>query len=78
MGDMDMHNSEGRIAIVTGASRRQGIGTAACRALAANGIDIFFTHWSAYDHSMSWGAEEDWPGGCIAGCLTDFPASVWT
>ena len=61
MGDMDMHNSEGRIAIVTGASRRQGIGTAVCRALAANGIDIFFTHWSTYDHSMPWGAEEDWP-----------------
>jgi len=58
---MEMNVLQKRIAIVTGASRRQGIGTAICRALAANGIDIFFTHWSVYDRTMPWGAEEDWP-----------------
>lgn len=50
-----------RIAIVTGASRRQGIGAAVCRALALNGIDIFYTHWSPYDLRMPWGAEDNGP-----------------
>ncbi len=51
----------GRIAIVTGASRRVGIGAAICRALAANGADIFFTHWSAFDRTLPWGADENGP-----------------
>ena len=51
----------GRIAVVTGASRRQGIGTAICRELARGGADIFFTYWRAYDRTMEWGAEDDWP-----------------
>src|SRR5437588_8510881 len=50
-----------RIAIVTGASRRRGIGAAVCLALAQAGVDVFFTHWSAYDRAMPWGAEEDAP-----------------
>jgi 3-oxoacyl-[acyl-carrier protein] reductase len=50
-----------RIAIVTGASRRRGIGAAVCLALARAGADIFFTHWSPYDRTMAWGAEEDAP-----------------
>ncbi|QSO53347.1 SDR family oxidoreductase [Alicyclobacillus curvatus] len=51
----------GRIAIVTGASRERGIGTAICRSLATAGADIFFTHWGQYDASMEWGAEDTWP-----------------
>ncbi|AZN40967.1 SDR family oxidoreductase [Paenibacillus albus] len=46
----------GRIAIVTGASRRAGIGAAVCRELAARGADIFFTHWDNYDQQMPWGS----------------------
>ena len=53
---------EGRVAIVTGASREQGIGTAVCRKLAAEGADIFFTYWSRYDETEGNGAEYDWPG----------------
>ena len=37
----------GRVAVVTGAGRRIGIGTAICRALAAGGADVFFAHWDA-------------------------------
>ena len=50
-----------RIAIITGASRQQGIGAAICRRLALAGIDIFFTHWGAFDSTMPWGVEEDTP-----------------
>lgn len=36
----------GRVAVVTGAGRRRGIGAAICRALAGKGADVFFTHWN--------------------------------
>ena len=49
------------VAIVTGASRRGAIGAAICRRLAADGAAICFTHWSAYDRSMAWGADDDGP-----------------
>jgi 3-oxoacyl-[acyl-carrier protein] reductase len=50
-----------RIAIVTGASRQRSIGTAICRALAQDGVDIFFTHWSPYDQFMQYEGEEETP-----------------
>ncbi|WP_096269732.1 SDR family oxidoreductase [Paucisalibacillus globulus] len=36
-----------KIAIITGASSPRDIGTAICRKLASQGIDIFFTHWNS-------------------------------
>ncbi|MED4726897.1 SDR family oxidoreductase [Aneurinibacillus migulanus] len=47
------------IAIVTGASRVRGIGTAICRELAREGADIFFTHWSKYDRLMKYFIDND-------------------
>lgn len=58
---MNTQHSPRRLAIVTGASRRRGIGAAVCLALAQAGADIFFTHWSSYDRLMPWGAEEEEP-----------------
>jgi 3-oxoacyl-[acyl-carrier protein] reductase len=58
---MSTNQLQGRVAVVTGASRRQGIGAAICRALAADGADIFFTHWSPYDGTMPCGIDEDGP-----------------
>jgi len=49
------------VALVTGASRRRGIGTAICRALAANGADVFFSHWLPFDRTQPVGADPDAP-----------------
>ena len=35
----------GRVAVVTGAGRRRGIGAATCRVLTEKGADVLFTHW---------------------------------
>ncbi|CAN5872277.1 SDR family oxidoreductase [soil metagenome] len=51
----------GKVAIVTGAGRRVGIGAAICRALAARGADVFFTYWKDYDREMPWNSDEDAP-----------------
>ncbi|GCE22756.1 SDR family oxidoreductase [Dictyobacter kobayashii] len=48
---MDPNSTPRRIAIVTGASRAHGIGAAVCKALAAEGTDIFFTYWTAFDRN---------------------------
>lgn len=48
------------IAIVTGASRDRGIGAAVCRALAAMGVDIFFTYWAEHDQAVN-GPERQGP-----------------
>jgi len=58
---MTTQHTSRRLAIVTGASRRRGIGAAVCLALARAGADIFFTHWTPYDRRMPWGAEEEEP-----------------
>lgn len=48
---------QGMIALVTGASRLQGIGAAVCRALAARGADVAFSHWLPYDASFPWAGD---------------------
>lgn len=57
---------QGRIAIVTGASRRVGIGTAICRLLAQRGADVYFTYYRPYDATMEWGADTEWPVQLLA------------
>lgn len=52
---------ERRIAIVTGASRLNGIGAAICTALASKGMDVFFTYWTTYDSEMPWGIRSNEP-----------------
>ena len=56
--DLDL---SGRVAVVTGASRRRGIGAAVCRALAAHGADVFFTHWRPFDRTQVQGEDPEGP-----------------
>jgi 3-oxoacyl-[acyl-carrier protein] reductase len=49
-----------RIAIVTGAGRLRGLGAAILRAFADEGIDLYFTYWTAYDRKTH-GADADEP-----------------
>jgi 3-oxoacyl-[acyl-carrier protein] reductase len=51
-------NLKGRVALVTGVSRRKGIGFAIARHLAAAGAEVFVQSWTAFDASMPWGADE--------------------
>ena len=58
----------GRNALVTGVSRRAGIGYAVVRRLSSAGAAVFIQGWTAHDAAQHWGAE---PGGTegIAGEL---------
>ena len=45
------------LALVTGASRRQGISAAVAVRLARGGWNVAATHWARYDATMPWGAD---------------------
>jgi 3-oxoacyl-[acyl-carrier protein] reductase len=62
----------GRVALVTGVSRRVGIGIAVARRLAGLGAGLFVTSWTAHDREQPWGAD---PGGMDA-VLAELGATV--
>lgn len=57
---------KGRIALVTGVSRRKGIGFAIAQRLAILGADVFIHSFSPYDASQSWGGDPDGISALIA------------
>ncbi|HEY2280206.1 MAG TPA: SDR family oxidoreductase [Streptosporangiaceae bacterium] len=53
----------GRVALITGVSRRNGIGYAVARRLAALGASLFLHHFAPHDQEQAWG---EGPGGVRA------------
>jgi 3-oxoacyl-[acyl-carrier protein] reductase len=53
------HDLSGRVALVTGATRRDGIGAAICRALAEAGAHVAFTSFTEYDVAMYQASSSD-------------------
>jgi 3-oxoacyl-[acyl-carrier protein] reductase len=51
-----MGDGSSRVAVVTGVSRRQGIGFAIARRLLADGLDLVIHSWSAHDADKPWAA----------------------
>lgn len=51
----------GRVALITGVSRRTGIGFAVARELSALGANLFLHSFAAYDARQPWGADRDGP-----------------
>ncbi len=56
----------GRVAVVTGASRRAGIGFAIARRLAAWGASLFLHHYAPHDRDQPWGADPGGPEAVVA------------
>ena len=46
----------GKVALVTGVSRKAGIGAAIAHALVEAGADVFTTYYRPYDELMPWGS----------------------
>ncbi|MFC6064202.1 SDR family oxidoreductase [Streptomyces ochraceiscleroticus] len=57
----------GRTALVTGASRRGGIGYAVARRLAAYGASVYLHHHVPHDARQPWGADPGGPEAVAAG-----------
>jgi 3-oxoacyl-[acyl-carrier protein] reductase len=52
---------DGQTALVTGATRANGIGAAIVRRLAAAGCNVAFSHWRPYDAAFPWGGGNEDP-----------------
>ena len=57
MGHWQPDMLRGQTAVITGVSRKMGIGAAIARALAEVGCNIFATYFRPYDATMPWGSQ---------------------
>lgn len=63
----------GRTALVTGASRRAGIGHAVARRLAAYGASVYTHHHRPHDSEQPWGTDPDGPDA-LADAVREYAA----
>jgi len=61
MNMLDRRHLAHKVALVTGVSRRQGIGAAIALELARSGADVCTAYYRPYDREMPWGVEESEP-----------------
>ena len=58
---MNSRELTGRVALITGVTRRAGIGAAIARELGRSGARLFVTSFRAYDQRQAWGVEPHEP-----------------
>lgn len=56
---MNPRNSTQPVALITGASRKIGIGAEIAKTLAQSGWDVATTYWRPYDEDMPWSSQAD-------------------
>ncbi len=61
-----MNKPDGRVAVVTGVSRRGGIGFAIARRLVECGASVVCHSWAPHDAEQPWGADPLGPEGVVA------------
>ncbi|NGN67323.1 SDR family oxidoreductase [Streptomyces sp. A7024] len=66
----------GRVALVTGVSRRVGIAYALARRLATLGADVMAHSWAPHDDEMPWGADPVGAEGVAAKLTGELPAGA--
>jgi len=56
----------GKVAVVTGVTRRAGLGAAIARELVEAGAAVFVTHFREYDRRQTWGVAPGEPESILA------------
>ena len=62
---MNLH-MDGKVALITGVSRKRGIGAAIAEALARAGATIFTTYYRPFDATTAWGSADQEPEAILA------------
>src|SRR5260221_3549337 len=64
--EQEMNSLAQKVALVTGVTRRQGIGAAVALALARAGADVGTAYFRPHDRAMPWGVKDPEPEEIVA------------